>query len=250
MSTRSSLNQRQRTRDNPLVLGTFNTTSLRYLTGRLGPENKVVGRADTSQNSNGGFGGGTMNHWFQINITTTAWIIIAKGPPRPQYIQVSAYDLNFNPIQGRMIFDDDSITTTADGNIVHPYFGHIMGAGSDLYNVFNYSRIDRGNDLYYTLEPGSYLLCVSSTRNELLDYAVGVVVEVADQNPFLLLEDFNFFLFENPGGTSQILCDITDDYTGAEEHEHSLSEWTAAWNREHQDTDKLPAVFPPLTTVP
>jgi len=247
MSTRSSLNQRQRTRDNPLVLGTFSTTSLRYLTGRLGPENKVVGRADTNQFSNGGFGGGTMNHWFQVNISTTVWLIVAKGPPRPQYIQVSAYDLNFNPIQARMIFDEDSIATVSDGAIVHPYLGHVMAAGSYFYNDFNTFRLDKGNNLYYTLEPGSYLLCVSSTRNELLDYAVGLVIEVSDRNPFLLLEDFFNFEFEN---FDQILCDVTPDFTGSEEHQHSLAEWTLSWNREHQDTDKLPAVFPPLTTVP
>jgi hypothetical protein len=230
-----------------LVLGNFGQTALRYLTGRLGPENKVVGRADTNQNSNGGFGGGTMNHWFQINLNTNAWIIVAKGPPRPQYIQVSAYDLNYNPIQERMIFDNDSLTTTADGRVVHPYFGHVMGANSNLYNQFAPNRIDRGNELYYVLEPGSYLICVSSTRNELLDYAVGLVIEVADPNPFLLLEDFNYLLFED---FDQVLCDLAPDFTGAEDHEHSLTEWTTAWNREHQDTDKLPAVFPPLTTVP
>ena len=59
MSRVSQVSQRQRTQNNPLVLGSFDETSLRVLTGTLGPKNVVVGRADTNQYSNGGFGGGS-----------------------------------------------------------------------------------------------------------------------------------------------------------------------------------------------
>jgi hypothetical protein len=52
-----------------------------------------------------------------------------------------------------------------------------MGAQSDLYNTFVPARLDRGDERYYPLEAGGYLLCVSTTRNELLDYEVGLVVE-------------------------------------------------------------------------
>jgi len=232
--------QRQRTKNNPLVLGSFNQTSLRYLTGKLGPEYTV---------GLNGYGGGTMNHWFQINLTTPAWIITRKGGPRPNYIQVSAYDLNLNPIQGRMIFDQDSISAVnSNGQTYYPYVGHVMDAGSYLYNNFNPNRVDLGNDLYFPLEIGSYLLCVSSTRNEPLDYSLGIVIEVADISPFLILEDFSFFLLED--GTDLILCDLSDTFTGFEEHEHSLSEWEAAWNREHPPDDKFPDVFIPLATRP
>ena len=89
-----------------------------------------------------------MNHWFRIDIGTPAWIITRKGGPRPNYIQLSAYDLNLTPIQGRMIFQGDSIqTTNSTGQIFYPYVGHVMGAGSDFYNNFNPQRIDKGNDL-------------------------------------------------------------------------------------------------------
>lgn len=190
--SRNNTDQRSKTKNNPLVLGTFSQTSLRYLHGTLGPLNKVVGYADTGQTSNGGFGGGTYNHWFQINITTPAWLITRKGGPRPNYIQVSAYDLNHNPIEGRMIFQGDSISTIdIDGDLFYPYLGHVMGAKSNLYNNYDIFRLDKGNDLYFTLEAGSYLICVSSTRNERLDYNVALVVEVPTDEMFLLLEDLD-----------------------------------------------------------
>lgn len=186
MARVSASAQRTRTQNDPLVIGTFSSLALRYLTGTLGPRNQLIGRADTATTSNGGYGGGTYNHWFQINITAPAWIIIAKGGPRPKYIQTSFYDINFNPIQGRGVFDEDSITP--DG-IYFPYLDHAMAAGSQLYNQYSRLRLDRGDDRYYPLPEGSYLLCVSSTRNELLDYAVGVIVEFPATEGFFELED-------------------------------------------------------------
>jgi hypothetical protein len=196
--------QRQRTQDNPLNLGSFSRTSLRYLKGNLGPVYKPVGRSDTRSTSNGGIGGGSYNHWFKITLLTDAWIIVAKGPPRPQYIQVSAYDLNQNPIQERGIFDADSIRSQQNGTVYYPYVGQVMGAQSDLYNNFNPGRLDKGNDTYFPLSAGSYLLCVSTTRNEPLDYAVGLVVEVEDLEQAYLLETggLDFLIYENAIATN------------------------------------------------
>lgn len=215
---RSGTAQRQRTQDNPLNLGSFDQTSLRYLKGNLGPVSKVIGRADTWDTSNGGFGGGTYNHWFKVTLLSNAWIITAKGPPRPQYIQVSAYDLNQNPIQERGIFDADSVSETLQGEVYYPYVGPVMGAQSDLYNTFNPNRIDRGDDRYFVLPPGNYLLCVSTTRNEPLEYALGLVIEVQDTEFELLLEDggTNKFIYENEisiGNTSTIGPTFSIDYT-------------------------------------
>ena len=306
MSRVSSTAQRQRTQDNPLNLGTFDTTSLRYLKGSLGPQNKVIGYRDTNQTSNGGFGGGTYNHWFKITLASPAWIITAKGPPRPQYIQVSAYSLDQIPIEGRGIFDADSVPQNNDGTIYYPYVGHVMGAQSNLYNTFAIRRIDRGDDRYFTLNPGSYLLCVSTTRNEPLDYELGLVVEIEDIDPELLLETGgqNYFFYENgldltntlvigpdffvnyslPSGVNGytnilamidsgvtvtipfgsewfidndtvtasedfILLDKTENYIGQDEHQHSLSEWQLAWQRDHQQDNRFPDVFIPLTTT-
>lgn len=244
---RNQLKQSQRTKNDPLVLGNFTQTSVRYLTGKLGPLNQLVGRADTSLNSNGGFGGGTYNHWFQVNLIIPAWIILAKGGTKPKYINVSVYDLNTNPIHGRAIFDADSIQTTNDGGVHHPYVGHAMGSQSDLYNFIDLYRLDRGDDRYYSLKEGSYLLCISSTRNEPLDYAVGMIIETADPVPFLLLEDYFKLLYED---NDQILCDTAAEFEGQDIHEHSLTEWKNAWEREHPPEKPFPAVLIPLATVP
>jgi hypothetical protein len=232
------------------LIGSFDETSIRYLQGTLGPTHQVVGRADTGLYSNGGFGGGTYNHWFKIKLLVPAWIIIAKGPPRPQYIQVSTYDLNRNPIEGRGIFDFDSISIDNNGVVFYPYLDHTMGAQSDLYNNFDSQRLDKGNFLYYPLKIGEYLLCVSSTRNERLEYSVAIVIEIAEPVPQLLVEDYNKLLFEDTSSESFILTDTTVNYTGAEDHEHSLTEWRTAWRRENQDYVPFPEILIPLATKP
>jgi len=303
---RNGTAQRQRTKDNPLNLGSFDQTSLRYLRGTLGPVSKPIGRADTWDTSNGGYGGGTYNHWFVINLLRNAWLITAKGPPRPKYIQVAAYDLNQNPIQERAIFDADSIPELVQGEVYYPYVGHVMNAQSNLYNNFNPNRLDKGDDRYFVLPPGSYLLCVSTTRNEPLAYELGLVIEIEDLEPELLLETggTNKFIYENelstgntvtigptfsinytlPSGFNAytsilatinssatvtipddstwlisdasltgpedfILCDLTQNYTGEDQHMHSLDEWQTAWQREHQQDNRFPDVFLPLVTT-
>jgi hypothetical protein len=311
--SRSSVSQPQRTQNNPLNLGTFSQTSLRCLKGTLGPQWKVIGRADTNQTSNGGIGGGTFNHWFLINITSPAWIILTKGPPRPQYIQVSAYDLNKSPIQGDSIFDADSVQVVSGNEIYIPYLDTVMNTQSDLYNTFSRYRLDRGDDRYYPLSAGSYLICVSSTRNETLNYELGVVIEFPSNEVFIALEDFDGSVFltetqpdpdkeilikspittnttistdpERPNAYSPSLASIDagvivtvlngstwfvgvpipDDIAQDDSkiiaepgndvyydtfHDHSLSEWRTAWEREHQDTDKFPDVFVPLVNRP
>jgi hypothetical protein len=95
-----------------------------------------------------------------------------------------------------MIFQADSVSDSFGYSISHqPYTDHVMGAASNLYNTFNPNSLDRGNDLYFVLERGSYLICVSTTRNELLNYTLGVVIEFPSEEMLLLLEDLdNSFL--------------------------------------------------------
>lgn len=302
--SRSSVSQPQRTQNNPLNLGTFSQTSLRYLKGTLGPQWKPIGRADTNQTSNGGIGGGTFNHWFVVTLAEPGWIILTKGPPRPKYIQISAYDLNKTPIQGNPIFDADSIHTVSNGSVYIPYLDTVMSAQSDLYNTFNRLSLDRGDDRYYPLNAGSYLICISSTRNETLAYELGVVIEFPVDEAFFELEDVdgsvclqeteidaaeivgpiltNLTISVNsfsetsceiaagvtvtidPGVTwyigeripasdyknFKIILEVGNDAYYDTIHDHSLSEWQNAWDREHQDTDKFPELFVPLTNRP
>ena len=235
---RISQTQRQRTKESPLVLGPFDQLSIRNLTGSLGPKNKVV---------SGGYGGGTYNHWFRIDISADAWIILAKGGRNPNYINVSAYDLNLTPIEGRNPFDKDSISETIDGEVYYPYVGHVMNTQSDLYNNFDPNRLDEGDLRYYPLRKGSYLLCISSTRNENIDYEVAFVVEFPITGFDLLLEDYALMLYEDGG---YVVADTTSNYVENDRHTHSLSEWDAAWQRERQQGIPFPAILVPLATQP
>ena len=235
---RISQTQRQRTKESPLVLGPFDQLSIRNLTGSLGPKNKVV---------SGGYGGGTYNHWFRIDISADAWIILAKGGRNPNYINVSAYDLNLTPIEGRSPFDKDSISETIDGEVYYPYVGHVMNKQSDLYNNFDANRLDKGDLRYYPLKRGSYLLCISSTRNENIDYEVAFVVEFPITGFDLLLEDYALMLYEDGG---YVVADTTPNYVENDRHTHSLSEWDEAWQRERQQGIPFPAILVPLATQP
>ena len=235
---RISQTQRQRTKESPLVLGPFDQLSIRNLTGSLGPKNKVV---------SGGYGGGTYNHWFRIDISADAWIILAKGGRNPNYINVSAYDLNLTPIEGRNPFDKDSISETIDGEVYYPYVGHVMNKQSDLYNNFDANRLDKGDLRYYPLKRGSYLLCISSTRNENINYEVAFVVEFPITGFDLLLEDYALMLYEDGG---YVVADTTPNYVENDRHTHSLSEWDEAWQRERQQGIPFPAILVPLATQP
>lgn len=301
LSNQNNVAQRSRTQNNPLFLGSFSETSLRYLQGKLEP---------TYQLQSNGIGGGTYNHWFSVEITSPAWIILTKDGERSKYIQISFYDLNQIPIQGRSIFQADSVqgnfyADPAD-NLYYPYVGHAMAAQSDLYNTFDQYRIDRGDDRYYPLGAGKYLICVSNTRNEPINYNVGLVIEFPTEDLFILLEDldgsrlileteidetntnvigptFNSDYVIPTGvnaytevvatiaagatvtvsdGSSWLIglasadpnnffiLDTASGYDFNSDHEHSLAEWVNAWEREHQDTDRFPSVFTPLTTRP
>jgi len=302
MSRAAALAQTQRSIANPLVLGTFSTTSLRYLKGTL---------KQTYQVQENGYGGGTYNHWFQVNLAAPGWIIVTKAAQtKPQYLQISTYDLNRIPIQGLSIFDHDSITQGLNnaGEVYIPYLDTVMSRQSDLYNTFVNWSLTRGDDRYYELQSGSYLICISSTRNEPLDYEVGVVIEFPPTEFEFALEDEGVALLlketavdplrtifvespvsvnttisnvaEKPNGFTEATCTINagvtvtvlsgstwfigDQIPSSQDpeyvvllepnpgffdtvHDHSLTEWRTAWESQHQQDDRFPAVFAPLT---
>jgi hypothetical protein len=209
----TNIPQRERSQNNPLNLGTFSTTSLRMLKGSLGAKSEII---------KGGYGRETYNHWFQVSLASEAWIILFKASsalttgnsmlssrksPLTTRYSVSVYDQNKNPIQGRNIFQADSalVPTSRDGfhtTFNNSYIGQVMAAQSDLYNTYDTNRADEGDDRYFPLGAGNYLICVSAERNEEFQYGVGLVVEF--QTPV----DELFFLCED---TSQITFLITEN---------------------------------------
>jgi hypothetical protein len=241
------ISQSQRTQNNPFNMGQFEQLSLRSIKGTLGPKNQIVGRRDTNQTSNGGFGGGAYNNWFSFTLLSKGWLIVVKAGNKTSYFNTAVYDLNINPIEGRGIFQDDSIQVNIDGSVYNPYVGQVMGAQSDLYNTFDPNRLDKGDERYYPLDRGTYLLCVSTTRNETLDYEVGVIVEFLDPDFDLLLSNYAFLLTENDEAFEN---DRSEIYEGQDAHDHSLTEWQTAWSRDNHPDHDFPAYFVPLATVP
>lgn len=334
----TSTPQSARSVNNPSNLGTFDRLSLRIIEGNLGPVYKPVGRADTSVTSNGGVGGGTYNHWYSVELAVPAWIILTKGPNKPRDLNISVYDTNKIERPGRIIFQKDTISQeVAIANFsfdpasltvslpseqlkaltdfsqslsgetfnYYPYFDTVAATGSDLYNKYEAYRLDKGDEMYYPLPVGRYLICISMTRNEPRSYEVGMVIEPKDDIIFILCEDtpvVNLGLEERLGGAnnfnipspvtsgvvipsgsnafSNILCAIeapagqvtvtnpqqwlitidpgsgstfSGNFLGEAPpeffdtfHDHSLSDWTAAWQRDNRPTDQLPVIFIPL----
>jgi hypothetical protein len=215
--TNPNLSQRERSQYNPLNLGKFDRTSLRLLTSTLGMRSQII---------QGGVGNNTYNNWFQVTLEKAGWIILIKGgtvlstsnSTRNDLYQdvnsrlmLAVYDQNRNPIQGRIIQQEPKT-----------YHGNVAGAQSDLYNTFNPNRFDKGDEMYYELEPGNYLICVSATRNEEFTYGVGLVIDINDdREQYILTEDtiLSYVLQESelnaPGSEPfvRIPSDITTDTT-------------------------------------
>lgn len=183
--TNPNLSQRERSQYNPLNLGRFSQTSLRLLTSTLGMRSQII---------QGGIGNNTYNNWFQVTLEKAGWIILIKGgtvlstsnATRNNLYQdvnsrlmLAVYDQNRNPIEGRIIQQEPDA-----------YRGNVAGAQSDLYNTFDPNRFDKGDEMFYELEPGNYLICVSATRNEEFNYGVGLVIDINDdREQFILTED-------------------------------------------------------------
>ena len=267
----SDKTQRRRTAKDPLSLGQVSSTTVKYLRGKLGAEHKVV---------QGGYGGGTLNHWFKIRLLRPGWIILAKDGKDKKKFTINTYTCTKIPIEPRAIFQEDSLKTIgSNGKVIYPYFGHVMGAQSDLYNTYNPNVQNKGDNLYLPLEAGEYLICVSSTRNETIEYGIGLVVEFANPDFFLALEDYSLFLlvtlasnkflslednflFLYENGTYIALptqderiegfidLEFGPGYDIEDVHEHSLIEWKTAWEQEHTPDQVFPEVLIPLTSLP
>jgi hypothetical protein len=63
------------------------------------------------------------------------------------------------------------------------------------------------------------------------------------------LEDYALLLYEDTD-ESYVIADTTATYVENDQHTHSLSEWDAAWQCEHQQGSRFPDILVPLTTQP
>ena len=101
--------QRERSQYNPLNLGHFSQTSVRYITSVLGMRSQII---------EGGVGNNTYNNWFQVSIDEPAWIILIKAGTVlntstttvqnlyqnvSNRMEVAVYAQDYSPIQQRYI---------------------------------------------------------------------------------------------------------------------------------------------------
>lgn len=187
----NSTSQRQRSQFNPLNLGKFDRTSLRVLTGTLGMRSEII---------RGGYGRDTYNHWYQVTLIDRGYILLFKAGTKPatanlafpnssvganpkyaaDRFMIAVYNQNTNPIIPLPIHQQPEI-----------YYGQVAAVQSEtLNNSDPIYRFDNGNEMYFELEPGNYLICVSAVCNELIDFAVGLVLEFpSTDEQFILLEN-------------------------------------------------------------
>ena len=211
--TNPNLSQRDRSLYNPLFLGKFSQTSLRLLQGTLGPRSELIGgNVQGFAGFQGGYGRETYNNWFKVELTRPAWIILIKaGSVLPSENGIATknirnytnsrykfgvYDMNRIPIEGRSIIENP-----------FEFRGQAEGNQADLYNTYDFNRQDKGDDRFFQLEAGNYLICISAVRNELFEYAAGLVIEFQQPSDdiFILTEDNeqSFLLQEGAGGSSE-----------------------------------------------
>ena len=230
-----AVSQRERSKNNPLNLGTFSQTSLRLLIGSLGPKSEII---------EGGYGNNTYNHWFQINLNSRAWIIAIKagsilstesldpakngGRVEKSRFHIAFYNQNKTPIQQQYINEYGS-----------NYWRYVANSQSDLYNTTGETNDER----FILLEKGSYLLCISAMRNEAMKYAVGLVVQFPSIGVSSLLTEDNqdnqetFFIQEDD---NIIMLDSTEEWDILNQ-DSNLIDWRAAWARENPG--QFPAFF-------
>ncbi|QDP62748.1 MAG: hypothetical protein Tp158DCM1229571_62 [Prokaryotic dsDNA virus sp.] len=175
-------------------LGKFNKTSLRLLQGTLQALHEV---------QSNGYGGGNTNHCYKLVLEESAWILVVKGGKNPTYYSVTPLDGNTVPIEARYILQSDTLDPKA-------FDDQISYALSDTYNTFDPLRIDKNNELYLALKPGVYYLIVFNTRNEPLDYEIGVIVETKETFGFIQTEESEgeLFVIENSiddGSTNSLI---------------------------------------------
>jgi hypothetical protein len=188
------LDQSRRNALTPLNLGIFDDTSLRLLEGEFRNEYKPTGAPVYRENqvydsTPYGVGGGTRSAYFKVTLLREAWIILTKGGEFPNYLQVSCYTFDGQPVEQRFIHDADSITIEGIEGRYYPFMDTVAGAPSNLYNDFDPFKFDGGNTTYSPLAPGEYLICISTIRTEPFKYSVGLVIEFPAEEVFIICED-------------------------------------------------------------
>jgi hypothetical protein len=227
--------QRGKSFHHPLDLGIFDETSVRYLQGRLGAENKgQAGFRSTNDGTTHAF----MNVWFSITITQESYLILIKENQRQKRnYNVSVYqkDLERNQLSYPL-----KLTENESGNF---YNSTVAGYTSDLYNIIDdkSSFKDKNRTSLYPLKPGSYVINISTQRWDMFRYGVYLIIESPFQTGYFELENdpnsIEYFLGQENTSLSEPSFFLMEDTVAGkldpvrDLREHSERTLRSAWSQ-------------------
>lgn len=233
-----AVSQRSRSLQNPLKLGTFDRTSIRHITGRLGAENK--GQAPF-QLSNSGAQNAFQNIWMQFTLAQPSYVILLKDPSldrtftRWYNISLSTAGPERRSISHPIYYDGTSKF----------YRGMVGGTQSDLYNVIDEQSAyrDQNRTSLLPLAKGSYTLNINTQRWDQIRYNIYMIIEAPSKTGYYVLEGSNnaenrytaleqstaslpaFFLYESSND---------DNISPVRDYEvHDRRRWREAWDESY-----------------
>jgi hypothetical protein len=231
-SSALSLSQRARSVNNPIDLGVFDELTIRELTGRIGAMN--TGQTALIS-TNDGTGNAVQNAWFKITVKVPFFIIFIKPLNQDnKYIDLGFYKLG------------DPRTNLALPILRDPdlpfYWGHAASMQSNIYNLIENEvtspNIDKGYSMLKPMDPGSYLIKLSTQRWDVFRYCQYFVIETPTIQNYTLLDNPEaeeyLLLEESTVDVPVYLLDETPAIDTAEIRQvrsHSLRRWEAEWER-------------------
>lgn len=175
--------QRSRSYYNPIDLGRFSRTSIRYLTGRIGAENK--GQAQfRCDNSGASFA--FQNVWFGFRLDAPSYVILVQDSTNSRtnrFIDLTLYDTKKErKSMGHPILFDGMNSY---------YRGMVAGSQCDLYNVLDQRQAadDQDRTSLLPLPKGNYVLGASTQRWDQIRYGIYMIIETPITSGFILLEN-------------------------------------------------------------
>lgn len=227
----SAISQRSRGQANPVDLGVFSELTIRELKGRIG----ALNTGQTRQlSTNDGTGLAFQNVWFKFKVTVPFFIIFVKPVTRDaRFIELSFYDINDKTrnLALPVIRDPD----------VPFYWCHAASSQSDIYNLIedevNSPNIDKGYSSRLPLDPGTYLLKLSTQRWDAFNYCQYFIIETPVEENYILLEGEEEGYIVDESSTPDVPLYLLDEIPSLGPSEirqvrsHSLRRWELEWNR-------------------
>jgi hypothetical protein len=174
------MTQRSRSYHDPLDLGLYDRTSIRYIKGRIGAENKGQ---TAFRCTNDGASNAFQNVWFKVTITDPGYLIFLKDDNRDKrFYSVNVYTADSERRQ--------LAYPMLTGDVCRKFDNMVAGFSSDLYNISDQrpELRDRNRTSLFPLPKGSYVINISTQRWDMFRYGVYMILEMPTQTGYLELE--------------------------------------------------------------